>query len=255
MPSVDPSALETGEIDILLLGPVCIRGAERPFARAWCLELLAYLALHPDGVTTEAWTTALWPDGSPSPSTIHSTASATRRSLGTSSSGEDHLPRSRGSLSLGKHITNDWARFQALAQSESVEDWEAALSLIRGRPFEGLRSSATDWVVLEGFAAEIEGLTVDVAVRFAEAQLPVGNHAAVERLTRRALLVSRYDERLYRILLRSAHAAGNRAGIEATINELISLVADDVAPWDSIHEETIRLYRSLTKKEGSRLGA
>jgi hypothetical protein len=60
--------------------------------------------------------------------------------------------------------------------------------------------------------------------------------------------VSAYDERLYRILLRAADAAGNPAGVESVMSELVRLVAEDVEPYDAVHPETLELYRSLSRR-------
>jgi hypothetical protein len=64
-------------------------------------------------------------------------------------------------------------------------------------------------------------------------------------------LVSQYDERLYRILMRAADLAGNPAGVEAVMNELLQLVGDEIEPYDSIHPETYELYRTLSRRQVS----
>ena len=97
--------------------PWTILGAARQFTRAWAMELVVYLAVHPGGVSNEQWATALWPEKTMAPASLHSTASAARRSLGTSASGEDHLPRSRGRLALGPDVQTDWDMFVDLSRS------------------------------------------------------------------------------------------------------------------------------------------
>jgi hypothetical protein len=183
------------------------------------------------------------------PSSLHSTASAARRSLGVAVNGSDHLPRAHGRLVLGKTVGTDWDRFVALASGDEPQSWSAALELIRGRPFEGLR--APDWALLEGIEATIEAAVVDLACRFAEVALSEGNTGAAEWAVRQALRVSPYDERLFRVLLRSADLAGNPAGVESTMAELIHLVADDIEPFDAVHPETLELYRSLSRRRGA----
>lgn len=185
-------------------------GAAKPFTRAWSVELIVYLAMHRNGATSEQWATALWPDRIMASASLHSTASAARRSLGVSISGDDHLPRAHGRLSLGPSVRSDWNRFVELAGRDEPESWHGALELIRGRPFEGLR--APDWVLLEGIAANVEAVVVDLASRYCEHCLTVGDPAGAEWSARQGLRVSAYDERLYRILLRSADAAGNPGG-------------------------------------------
>ena len=234
------------EIEVRVLGPVEIVGASRPFTRAWAVELIVYLAMHRNGASSEQWATALWPDRIMAAASLHSTASAARRSLGTSTSGEDHLPRAHGRLALGPGVTSDWNRFVELSDRLEPDSWQRALELIRGRPFEGLR--APDWVLLEGIAANVEAIVVDVSCRFAEHCLSVGDPGTAQWSARQGLQVSAYDERLYRILLRAADAAGNPAGVESVMTELVRLVAEDVEPYDAVHPETLDLYRTLSRR-------
>ena len=91
---------------------------------------------------------------------------------------------------------------EALAQS--------ALELVRGRPFEGLRSS--DWPILEGIGPAIEAAVVDLSGRLAGACLAAGDARGAEWAARQGLLVSPYDERLYRMLMRAADVGGNPGG-------------------------------------------
>lgn len=242
------------EVEVRFLGPVDVVGAARPFSRVWALDLVVYLATRRAGASNDEWQAALWPDRVLAAPSLHSTASAARRSLGTATDGTDHLPRAHGRLELGQGVTSDWARFQALSRSDDPKDWEEALNLVRGRPFHGLRSP--DWPVLEGITATIESSVVDVASRYAEHVLSEGTSAAkAEHGARQALLVSPYDERMYRILLRTADALGNPEGVEAAMRELVTLVADDIEPYDAVHPETWELYSSLSRRSRFRRGA
>ena len=118
-PHVDPeSGVDAGQVGadgsepavlVAVLGPIEIRGAVRPFSRAWAEELVVYLAMHPGGVSNEVWATALWPDRLMAPSSLHSTASVARRALGQRADGNDHLPRSHGRLTLAPTVGTDWA--------------------------------------------------------------------------------------------------------------------------------------------------
>jgi DNA-binding SARP family transcriptional activator len=242
---------------VAVLGPVEVRGAARPLRRSRTVELVAYLALHPHGATTDVWATALWPERVMAPPTLHSTCSAARRALGRSRSGRDHLPRARGRLQLGRSVGTDWARFRRLAAGPSAHDWWRALELVRGRPFEDLVRS--DWPLLEGFVAEMEEAVVAVALRLANHHLVAGDGGgAAARAARRGLRASPYDERLYRVLLEAADRDGHPAGVEAVMGELRRLL-DPVpgrhgaglpthhAPCDLVHPQTAALYRSLTR--------
>jgi DNA-binding SARP family transcriptional activator len=245
---VAPDAVNVDQPGVMvrILGQVEIFGAARQFTRAWAIELVVYLAVHPGGVSNEQWATALWPDKAMAPASLHSTASAARRSLGTTIAGDDHLPRARGRLALGAGVRTDWDTFVDLSQSSRPDDWRAALELITGRPFDGLRSP--DWVVLEGILATVEAGVVDLACRYAQHSLEHFDAPKAEWAARQGLRVSPYDERLYRVLLHASDVAGNPAGVESVMSELVHLVADAVEPFDAVHPETLALYRRLSRR-------
>ena len=259
------------EVDVGVLGPAEIRGAAAPFERAWSLELVVYLVMHPRGATSDEWATALWPDRLMASPTLYSIASAARRALGPSRSGVDHLPRRHGRLQLSPTVGSDWQRLRVLAAGPTTDDWERALSLVRGRPFEGLR--APDWTVLEGVVAEMEEGVVDLALRLAEHRLGAGDGRRAAWAARRGLLASPYDERLYRILLRAADLEGNPAGVEAAMAELVLLVAGGDSGYlvtgvrtpvsnhhlaqraiDLVHPDTAALYRALSRRRTAASG-
>lgn len=254
------------EVVVRVLGPVEVIGAARPFRRAWCLELVTYLALHPGGVSRDAWTTALWPDHLPPAATRFSTASEARRALGSASDGSDHLPRGVGRLRLATSVTTDWAQFRSLAASRgpgAAEARAAALDLVRGPLLSGLRS--VDWAVLEGQLAEMERAIVELAIDVAEQRLTRGDGRGAEFALRRGLLMSPYDERLFRLLFLAADCQGNPAGVESAMAELISLVSGEavhqlhppcgrpVDPAEWVHPDTVAVYRSLSRRPRSHL--
>lgn len=243
-----------------VLGPVEVIGAARPFRRAWGADLLAYLALHPSGASADAWVTALWPERCPPEATRFSTVSDARRALGRSSSGSDHLPRSVGRLRLGPSVTTDWEQFRSLAAVRGAgapDAWAAALELVRGPPLGGLRS--LDWAILEGVVAEMEAAIVQLSIDLAEHHLARADGRAAERALRRGLLVTPYDERLYRLLFVAADRQGNPAGVEAAMSELVGLVSGErirgagaplgpVDPGGWVHPETVAVYRSVSRR-------
>jgi hypothetical protein len=242
---------------VAVLGPVEVRGAARPFERAWTLELVVYLALHPRGAPNEAWVTALWPDRLMAAPTVHSTASAARRALGRAARGNDHLPRGQGSLRLAGTVCTDWERLCRLSAGEDPDGWAAGLALVRGRPFEGLRNP--DWTVLEGVAAEIEEGVVQLAIRLAEHRLAVGDGAGAAGAARHGLRACPFDERLYRLVLRAADRQGNPAGVESAMGDLLKLLSGECDPWtpagqlwpwavECLHPETAALYRALSRR-------
>ncbi len=254
--------------EVRVLGPVEVVGLAHPLRRSRSLDLLAYLALHPRGVATDAWAAALWPERRMAPSTLHSTVSAARRALGRTAAGHDHLPHGRRVLRLAPSVGSDWAAFQARVATGCPADWAAALALVRGRPFGGLDA---DWPVMEGHAAEMEEAAAGVAHRLACHRLDRGDARGAVAAARAGLRASPYDERLFRVLLRAADAEGNPAALEAVMAQLSGLLSDrppgpgrrsragtpaarrartEVA-LTLVHPDTASLYQELARRPGA----
>jgi DNA-binding SARP family transcriptional activator len=240
-------------VDVAVLGPVSVRGAAEPFHRSAALELVVYLAFHRKGVRHAEWALALWPDRPVTLSTVHSTSSDARRALGRAADGVPNL--SRGvHLRLHDSVTTDVERFAALADSDRPFE---AMRLVRGPLFGGLHR--TDWAVFDGTQSGIESLVVRTALRGAEAFVRRGHGSEAASMVRQALVVSPYDERLYRALLRATAAQGNRVGLRSTMAELLTLAGElgrpdtrspapgpaEVARLGCLHPETADLYRGL----------
>jgi DNA-binding SARP family transcriptional activator len=237
------------EVEVATLGPVTVRGAPQPFHRAAARELVVYLAFHREGVRHDEWACALWPDRPVSSSTVYSTASDARRALGRARDGAARLP-SGPRLRLDRSVRTDVDRFASLAGSGQ---WIEALRLVRGPLFGGLRRS--DWAVLDGTLVRVEASVVHAVLQGAAAFLSSGRATEAEWLVRRGLVVSPYDERLYRVLLRALAAQGNRLGLRAAMAQLLVMSGDPPVPrqpggwegaaWEPRHPETSALYREL----------
>ncbi len=237
------------DVEVAVLGPVTVPGAPQAFHRAAARELVVYLAFHREGVRHDEWALALWPDRPVSTSTVYSTASDARRALGRAPDGVARLPCG-SRLRLHRSVGTDVDRFAALAQSGQ---WMEALRLVRGPLFGGLRRS--DWAVLDGTLGHVEAVVVQAVLQGADALMSLGRGADSEWLVRRGLVVSPYDERLYRALLRALAAQGNRLGLRAVMAQLLVISGDppvprqpggwEGAPWEPRHPETSALYRDL----------
>jgi DNA-binding SARP family transcriptional activator len=154
-------------------------------------------------------------------------------------------------------VGTDVDRFEALASSGKPADLVDAMALVRGPVFAGLRH--TDWAVFDGTESSIRSLVAETALEAADVLLGQGCAAGAERMVRRALLASPYDERLYRALLRAAAAQGNRVGLRSTLAQLVALAGEEpaaAAGWTTairggepllslLHPETAALYRQL----------
>jgi DNA-binding SARP family transcriptional activator len=255
----DPGGPEQpSEIDVAVLGPVEIRGAAQPFHRSAARELVVYLAFHRQGVRSDVWAAALWTDRSVAQSTLHSTSSVARRSLGRSESGVDHLPRRGRLLRLEATVGTDVERFARAAATPDPRRWKEALHLVRGRAFDGL--GLCDWAVLDGTQAQIESMVVDTALKAAAHYLRRGQGEEAEWVIRKGLRVSPYDERLYRALLRATEVMGNRVGLRTTMEEILRVAVDGDplcrsagpgTPGESghsfLHPQTVALFRELAR--------
>ena len=218
---------------------------------------MAYLSLHRQGVAYTEWPVAIWPDRAVSSATVHSTASDARRALGRAGDGRWHLPHHGGHLRLSETVWCDVDRFAALESTGDPDSVVEAMRLVRGRLFGGLRRA--DWAVLDGTQAAVEGLVVGAALRAADRFMRAERADEAAWVVRRALVVSPYDERLYRALLRATALQGNRLALRATMTQLLALAGDVVAPRTGcgrngnnpslacVHPQTVALYRDLLR--------
>lgn len=238
-------------IDVAVLGRVEVRGVGGSFARRPKLtELVVFLALHPEGSTSLAWSTALWPHRRVPDQTISNRLSEARRLLGFA---PDDRPRLRrdGDLYRLVDVSTDWSRFTALAgRSGDVASWREALGLVRGRPFEDLPPAL--WTAVECTAAEIEHVVTDCALRCGDALLERADYAGAVWAAHRGLSAAPWDERLHRLLMRVADATGNRAGVEATLRHLALVLEIDGDPLRYVHPDTALLYEHLVGRSATR---
>jgi len=260
-----PRSMNDRSVEVAVLGPVEVRGREHGFRRSAALELVVYLAFHRRGVRNTEWPLAIWPDRAVAASTVHSTVSDARRSLGRGADGADHLSRGPR-LHLGSAVTTDADRFAGLASSDDPRSLNRALELVRGPLFAGLRHG--DWSVVEGTQAALESMIVETARRAVEGHLGLGRLLDAERAARAALTGCPYDERLYRLLLQVTAAMGNRVGLRRTMAELVTRAADwPLGPrcpgrecrhesrQDLLDPETLSFYRELCEWEPAPKGS
>jgi DNA-binding SARP family transcriptional activator len=177
------------------------------------------------------------------PQTIANRLSEARHALGLSPDGRPRLRKS-GERHLIADVETDWERFKALAGQDDPAAWREALGLVRGRPFLELHQG--QWTVLEGFAVEIEHAVVECALRLGELALGAARPDDAMWAAQRALRATPWDERLHRLLMRAADAAGDRAGVEATLRHLALVLEIDGDPLRAVHPETAALYARLS---------
>jgi DNA-binding SARP family transcriptional activator len=240
----------TSPIEVAVLGSVQVSGAPESFRqRRRLTELVAYLAMHPEGATSDAFATALWPERRVPMQTLANRLSEARKALGAASDGRPRL-RKEGGRHLIVEAETDWDRFRDLAsEGRGADSWRRALALVRGRPFDGLDRG--EWAQLEGFGAAIEATVVGVACRLGEYSLGRAKPGIAHWAALQGLLVSPWDERLYRLLMRAADGLGNRGGVDAALRSLALALELEGDPLLGIHPETSALYRSLMSRSAT----
>jgi DNA-binding SARP family transcriptional activator len=203
---------------VRLLGEPVIEGAPGPFDRTKVVESLAYLVLHPDGVSKLRWATALWPDRALSQNSLNTAVWQLRRALGVDEKGERRLPAARsGRLRLAVDVRSDVGLFEEYVSAGTAEGLRAGLELVRGEPFDGIGNP--DWVLLEGHSSRVGELVAEAALALGRHGLDAGQPLTASWAARQGLKCCPYDERLYALLADAAEAAGNRAGAGAALAE------------------------------------
>ena len=117
-----------------------------------------------------------------------------------------------------------------------------ALALVRGRPFE--EAHGYEWAFADMHVTHAECVVADVAHRLVELALASDDAPLALWATDRALRCCPGSEPLALDRMRAFHAAGDPAGIETTMRDLLaSLDADD--PHGVLHDDTIAAYHAL----------
>jgi hypothetical protein len=154
-----------------VLGRIDLAGAGR-IERSKSIELIVYLALHPQGVTPDELWEALWPDRPVNRGTLHTTVTAARTGLGRAPDGTRYLPDAHdGHYRLSPPVGLDWARFHALITQgegdgpDELEALRSALELVRGVPLTSPTGRGYEWAVVH--RTEMETVIAEVAERLA----------------------------------------------------------------------------------------
>lgn len=220
---------------IAILGDPVVRGpGPRPNTRpSWFAEVLVYLSLHPAGVTQAKAATDLWPDGHRiSPATIRHAFYGARRWAGRGLNGDSGTTfvsdlQNDNSYRLRGHLL-DWDLFRRLRKRGqarhaarhpgAVEDYQAALDLVRGPVLSALRPGGYAWLNNhdQRHDLQIPGFVVDTAHELVDIALAAGDPALARRAAERARAVDidvAFDRPLTD-LMRVAHAEDNQAELE-----------------------------------------
>ena len=253
---------EEAEVEVRVLGPVQVVG-RGPVKRAKSFEAVVYLAMHRDGVDSDKARWALWPEGSKQRSTWDTTVSVARTWLGEAN-GVLLLPKTyhnRGVYRLEDLISTDYERFGAavalakrLDGPPAVALLRSALERVRGPLFDG-EGCKWEWPSYEGHKAALEAQVVDAVLRMSDLCLEAGDVEGATWAAHRGQRVSPYDERFTRILMSAADLAGNPAGVDAAMHDILEKVEADIEPFDQVHPDTLALYKELSRSRKTLAGS
>jgi LysM repeat protein len=205
------------------------------------VELLVYLAGHDGAATRGEWLTDISPDKTLSEGYVRNLVLLTRRSLEVATGDPDLLTYDRTTqrLTLAESVRTDWTMFRSLTASGEPEGLQTALSLVRGMPF---GSNPEPWTSAAGISYVIVADISDAAITLGEHALSIGEPQLATWAARQGHLANRYDQSLWRILLR---AAGDKPIRQRVWQELNALLAIDGDPSADLTPATVDLYNAL----------
>lgn len=238
---------------LTLLGPVSARttGDTKATAhrRPFYIELLAYLTLHPHGVTARAIAEAF----ALRPERVRVDISHLRRWLGTNPrSGQPYLPNAEvshapDSPALYKldGVLSDLDLFRRLrtrGQSRGaagIEDLVTALGLVSGEPFTELRKEHWNWL-LEGDRWDhlMTSAIVDVGHIVTAHALTAGDYDLALWAAQVSYAAAPYDEIAQLDMVQAEKSAGHDTEAEQHLNDRIFNRRDDELPPIDLPDRT-----------------
>ena len=219
---------------IKVLGPVEMdnaAGKVESTKKARLLEYAAYLALNP-GSSHTSIDDAIWPNrrSEDNLNTRNTATSKLRTWLGKNLDGEDYLPRHQAGNGYGflPAVRTDVEQWHELIDGAplraSSENLEAALRLVRGRPFEGHHPRYYGWS--EPIAQRLISEIVDAAYELSRRRLMEGRWRAAESAIVIGLSIEPAQERLWRLRILAAHESRNAAAEREAVDRLLTITEE-----------------------------
>lgn len=186
-------------------------------------ELVAYLALHP-GATAEQFHAAFWPGKDPRGKTAASNrnglATRARKWLGASPEGEPYFPHvGTDGYRLHDDVITDWHVFLDLIgerlDATSTPRLRAALDLVQGQPFAGVRERFYGWA--EVTRMDILATVSDACHELASRSLKLGDVGTARTSAALAREIDPINEVSWRDALHAELLAGDQEGFERII--------------------------------------
>ena len=219
---------------INVLGPVEMQhatGKVEPTKKGRLLEYAAYLALNP-GSSHKSIDDAIWPNrrSEDNLNTRNTATSKLRTWMGKNPAGEDYLPRHQAGNGYGflPEVRADVDHWNALISGAplraSSENLEAALRLVRGRPFEGHHPRYYGWS--ESVAQRLISEVVDAAYELSRRRLMEGRWRAAEAAIVVGLSIEPAQERLWRLRILAAHESRSAAAEREAVDRLLTITEE-----------------------------
>ena len=238
---------------ILVLGPVELIGATGPVEpnkKARLTEYAAYLALHP-GASHSSIDEAIWPNRK-TESNLNTRNTATaklRKWVGKDPAGQDYLPRHPAAgYAFTPQVRTDvdtWDELLAAGPLNAPsENLEAALKLVRGRPFAGRPTRYYAWT--ETIAHRLISEIVDASYELGRRRLMEGRYRAAEAAVVIGLSIEPAQERLWRIRILAAHESRNPATTKEAIDRMLTIARELECDLEPETEQLLEALRDPT---------
>jgi hypothetical protein len=233
-----PKLTLLGQVQVRAQGSLPARNPRRQFYT----EIVAYLATRPRGVTSERYSTAIWPNDPDviGKTKVRQSISVVRAWLGANpKTGTDYLPSGLTAAAAGRYRIDDVLidaelfrrlRVRGLARgSDGIPDLCAALDLVTGRPF-GLSTprqgtaGGYGWLIDEDARLDLEyaAMIVDVAHTVATHYLGAGRPELAEPAAQVALRAGTYEDVPLLDLVAACDAQGKRAEADAYVARILA---------------------------------
>lgn len=214
-------------------------------------ELVIYLALHRDGVHPRVLAAAVWPRGA-SEDVVTATFGHANAWLGTDAAGKPRIAVGPdGRWQLSPDVRCDWDLFTAYAHrssqpnSDAEIDLTTALRMVSGPLWSNLPAGRYGWLGTSAVQTATRAAVVDVAHRLTELTLGFGDTTTAMAACRTGLRAVPTSEILWRDLLRTVAARGDRHTLEAVVGEMYRAVGASHPGTQQADAETDALVQEL----------
>jgi DNA-binding SARP family transcriptional activator len=222
---------------VSVLGPLKIDGLKQPLKRNATREIIAYLALHPEGATRDEVLEAIWPGEDPQRTLPRFWQSVTdaRKALG------DGWIRDGERYELDHtHVHIDLDQLdQLLTTSDPTEEQqalEAALALWHGQPLAG-----SDYPWADGDIHRLHATLLELLGRVGALRLAAGDPRGALQTAEQAIALDHLHEPSWRLALQADDALGLRSTLTKRYDALTHLLDEQLGLQPS--HETKMMYR------------